>query len=252
MADFEVKLGTYALGTETALDTIKVLTSRRISQFPIIRDDNTIIPKGQQKPLSINFTGTVTGSDWTSLRTAIGDLRNAIQTDKRDLTLDDERYAHIVSKNFDYSFITTDFANFNIKFTAELPYWLASVAESDIRGPVSGSTYIITNDGDVRVPLKIGVTASTSGAADDLQVENKTSGSLCKFRGTLTSTEYLIIDTGYVNNNKPQFVVELEGVSAMSAFEGDFIWLESGDNEIEFTGAEDSTVSLFWRKGFMS
>jgi len=36
----------------------------------------------------------------------------------------------------------------------------------------------------------------------------------------------------------------------MSAFEGDFMWLETGDNELEFTGAVGSTVKLFYREGF--
>ena len=252
MANFSVTLGTYALGTETAVKTIKVLASRRLAQFPIIRDDTTIIPKGQQKPLTINLKGSVVGSDYTSLRTALKDLRNAVESDKRNLTLDDERFINVISRGFDYSFVTTDFANYNIKFMAELPYWLASVAESDTRGPVSGSTYVITNDGDVRIPLKVGITASTNGITDDIQVENITSGLLCKFRGTLTATEYLTIDTGYDNNNKPDFAVKLEGVSAMSAFEGDFMWLETGDNHIEFTGAAATTVSLYWREGFVS
>lgn len=252
MANFQILIGTYNIGSEAAVNAIDVITQKRIAQYPIIRDNLTVIPEGKNKPLSIDIRGTVKGTDYTSLRTAIKELRQALEAGRQSFYLDDERYARILNSNFDYAYVTQDYCNYNARFVCELPYWLADAASSDVRGPTSGATYPITSNGDIRIPLKVILTAPVGGISDNIIFENKTSGLLFKFRGALAATEQLVIDAGYDDYNRPNYKVELEGVSAMSAFEGDFMYLEDGINNLEFTGEAATTVSLYWRDGFVS
>lgn len=254
MATWGVTLGTYDIGTEAAISAVKIISQRRLIQSPVLRSDMTIIPEGKQKPLKINLKGTVAGSDYTSTRTALAELRGAVESTVQNFTIDDDRYARVVSQGFDYAFVTTDFANYNAKFLAELPYFLASTAMSDIQAtPTSGVTYPIGGAGDVPVPLKIVIDANEVGTiADAIQFENITEGTLLKYRGTLTQTQQLIIDLGYDNNNKPKYTVTLDGVNAMSAFEGDFLQVMEGTNWLELTGSVALTVSVYWRDGYYS
>lgn len=253
MSTFGVKLGTYAIGTQDAINAIKIIASRRISQLPIIRQDYTSIPVGKMQPLRIDFQGTVVGSDYTSLRSEIMLLRRATESSRQSLYLDDERYVRVVSSSFDYSFLTTDFCNYNVRFVCEVPYFLAETVSSYVY-PVaaSGITFPVTNDGDVRVPLKVSMYSAVAGIDDDFQFENVTSGLLCKYRGVIADAETLVIDAGYDQHNVPTYKVELEGAAKMGSFEGDFIWIATGDNYLGFTGAVDGTVTVYWREGFLA
>ena len=137
---------------------------------------------------------------------------------------------------------------------------LAATAESyidgvtgDTAGISSGTTFNVSNDGDVQIPCKIVITGAGAATIDnDVQFENTTLGTLCKFTGVLQITSTLIIDSGYDQNNVPTFTVTLDGVNAMSTFEGDFMELATGSNALEYTGASNGSVDVYYREGFYS
>jgi hypothetical protein len=213
----------------------------------------TVIPEGNMQPIKIDITGTIAGSGYTALRTALADLRRALETGKESFYIDNERYCRVLSKSFDYGFITSDFANYNISFIGELPYFLAGTASSDIRGiAASAATYAINNAGDINVPVKLTIKAPAGGipAGTNIVFENKTTGLYMAFTGALSATQTLVVDCGYDNNNVPTFLVQVEGVDAMSAFQGDFISAQPGTNYMGFTGTVNGTVSLYWRGGY--
>lgn len=251
MATWGVKIGTYNIGTEAAIEAIKVIKSRRVSQYPVIRQDLTLIPEGCAQPMQIELRGTIAGSDYTSLRTELEQINNALAGGRQPFYIDNERYVNVLDTTFDYSFITQDFCNYSVRFIGQLPYFLAAVASSNVSTPTSGSSYAITNVGNVRVPLKIVIRPVASGTvSDNIQIENHTLSQLFKYRGVVSATEDVAVDTGYDNENIPSYSVDHEGVTAMSAFEGDFLWLNDGVNYIEFTGIANVTVSLYWREGY--
>jgi len=260
MASFQVLLGTYAIGTEAAISAIRIARSRRISQHPIIRNDMTMIGEGKLRPLKIDLKGTIVGTDYTSLRTELFDLIGALESTTQNFYIDDERYCRVISRNFDYSFIKQDFCNYNLSFFGELPYFLAATANSfidgitgDTAGISSGTTFNVSNLGDIKIPCKIVITGAGAATIDnDIQFENTTLGTLFKFTGVLQITSTLIIDLGYDYHNVPNYVVTLDGVDAMSAFEGDFMELATGSNALEYTGANTGTVAVYYRKGYYS
>ncbi len=257
MATFGIKFGTYTVGTNVFIEALKVASGRRIDQFPIVRSDMTVIPEGKATPIQIDISGTLYGSDYTSLRTAIQTLKNAVTGVKKSFYIDGERYIRVVSKTVDYAFITKDFANFNASLIGEMPYFLADVASTDIRLPVSAATYQINNTSDVNVPLKVSIQAPAAGVAlgTTITFENKTLGLLWQFLGALGATSTLVVDSGYDDYNRPTFKVEVDGVSAMSAFQGDFMALDPGTNMLALTmsaGAVVSTTTLYFRQGFVS
>jgi len=260
MASFEVKIGTYAIGTEAAISAIKVIRSRRISQYPIIRNDMTMIGEGKMNPLKINLSGTIAGTDYTSLRTELLDVIGAIESTTQNFYIDDERYCPVVSNKFDYAFIKQDFCNYNLTLLGGLPYFLASAASSyvegvtgDTLGITSGTTFNVSNLGDIRIPCKIIITgAGAATIANNIQFENTTLGTLFKFTGTLQITSSLVIDMGYDFNNVPTYTVTLDGVDAMANFEGDFMELATGSNALEYTGGQTGTIDVYHRKGYYS
>lgn len=254
MATWGVKIGTYDIAGTAPISGVKIVNSRRLQQFPIIRNEVTLIPEGKPTPIQINITGTIAGGNYSAMRDELSALRGAVESTTQNFYLDDDRYVRVVSKSLDYSFVTTDFCNYNARFLGELPYWLAATAESNVNAtPTSGVTYPINNGGDVPIALKIVIDANEVGTiADNIQFENATDGSLLKFRGTLTETQQLVIDMGYDNHNVIKYKVELDGVNAMSAFEGDFMRALAGTNYLELTGSVACTVTVHWREGFYS
>lgn len=254
MTTFGTKIGTYSFGTSAFTDALKIVSGRRIEQFPIVRSDLNIIPESKATPIRIDISGTVFGSDYTSLRTAVRDIKRAVDGTKKSFYIDDDRYIRVISKSFDYSIIRQDYANFAASFLGEMPYFLAVYASSYISLPATTITYPIGNNGDVQIPFKIVILAPDGGipAGTTVQFENKTNNLLLTYTGALTATQSLVIDSGYDDYNRPTFKVELDGVSAMSAFEGDFMAIEPGTNWLSITGLSVATVSLYWRHGFLS
>jgi len=254
MSTFGIKVGTYAFGTNSFVDALKIASGRRMEQYPIIRTDMTIIPENKAQPIKIDISGTVTGSDYTSLRTAIKQLKQAVDGATKDFYIDDERFIRVISRSFDYAYMTQDFANYNVGLLGEMPYLLAGTVSSYVSLPTTAVTYPVGNGGDVKVPLKISILAPNGGIpiGTTIQFENVTTGLICQFIGALTATQTLVIDCGYDDYNRPTFKVEVNGVSAMSAFEGDFISVLQGTNWLKFTGCSVATVSLYWRRGYVS
>lgn len=254
MATFGVKIGTYSFGTDGFIASLKIASGRRSEQYSVIRKDMTIIPENKSQPVKLDFSGTVNGSDYGSLREAIKKLKLAVDGTKKDFYIDNERFIRVISKTFDHSYVNQNFANFHVGLLGEMPYLLAGTVSSYVSLPTTEVTYPIGNDGDVEVPLKISILAPDGGIpiGTTIQFENRTTGGLCKFTGALTATQTLVIDCGYDDYNRPTFKVEVDGVSAMSAFEGDFISVLDGTNWMCFTGCSVATVSLYWRRGYIS
>lgn len=260
MASWAIKIGTYALGTQAAVAALKIMRSRRVSQFPIIRSDMTMIGEGKQNALRINLQGTLAGTDYTSTRTELMNIIGALESTTQSFYIDDERYCRVVSKNFDYAFVTQDFCNYNLSLLGELPYFLSGAASSYIEGVTagtdavtSGTAFNVSNLGDIKIPCKLVITGAGAATIDNnIQFENTTLGTLCKFTGVLQITSTLVIDMGYDYHNVPTYTVTLDGVDAMGNFEGDFMELATGSNALEYTGAATGSVSIYHRKGYYS
>ena len=67
---------------------------------------------------------------------------------------------------------------------------------------------------------------------------------LCKYTGTANSSDVVEIDNRY---DTADFEVLVTGVDAHANFEGDFLILEPGINEFEYTGPTGATVAIYWR-----
>lgn len=83
--------------------------------------------------------------------------------------------------------------------------------------------------------------------ADDIQLENETTGELFKYRGTLLSGDDLVVNNRV---DDPDLAVENDGDDDIANFEGDFVTLNPGNNTIKFTGAANAQVALEYRKAW--
>jgi len=122
------------------------------------------------------------------------------------------------------------------------PLWLGTET-SDSRTPSTGVGYTLNNSGNANARVKIVITAPGGDITDDMQIENTTVGLLCKYRGTVTATKDLEIDNRYDTDD---FEVKNDGTLDMANFEGDFIYLQPGNNTIELTGTMGVTV-ITWK-----
>lgn len=216
--------------------------------YKIPRIDGSIASEGKRGALLIPIQGDIAGSDYDNLRTNIDTLKAGLHNGLQKLTLDDDRYVMAQLKSFNIDrIIMRTLAKWKAQFVAHYPFWLAESASSSDTTPSTGVGYNVTNSGNAPTRVKIVATAGGSEIDDDLQIENITRGDLLKYRGVLAATKILEIDNRYDTDD---FEVLNDGSDDHVNFEGDFLILNPGVNEIEVTCANMPNVVLSWRNAW--
>jgi hypothetical protein len=100
-----------------------------------------------------------------------------------------------------------------------------------VQNAVKGTTLLfdIFSGGNVFAEPKLSFCATGGIINDDLQLSNLTNSQVLKFRGTIPNGATVIVDTETLE-------VKINGVDALSYFEGDFINLLAGTNSFQFVG----------------
>jgi len=223
-----------------AIGKIQVKESKPVKVHKIPKSNGSIAETAKRESLMISVTGDIAGSNYDDLRTNLDALKAGLQNGLQKFTLDDDRYIMGQLKTFTVEFLTLrTLAQWKATFIAHYPYWLSESLNSDSRTPSTGVSYEITNAGNAPTRAKIVITAPGGGISDDVQIENLTTGELCKYRGDVAAAEDLEVDNRVDTDD---FEVLNDGDSDMPNFEGDFITLNPGVNDIELTGTMGVTV----------
>lgn len=248
--EVEIKLGTFTLDSSAgvAVAGIEYDIQKSIVESALVKFPGSVIPIGKRKSLTIRVSGSVSGSNYDALRTALDNLKNAFDdTAEKKFTTDDDRQVNVQYKSFGYSFkAIRTFANFKAELVASWPYHVSQTLQSDTRTPTSGVGYALSNAGNANAKCKITITAPGGGVpANDIIFENTTLGLLCQYRGALGASGVLIINNDV---DGAGLVVTEDGVSALADFEGDFMEMASGSNTFKLTSSTGSiSVKVEWR-----
>jgi len=246
MANIQLKFNTLELDdtNNITISRIGVKDSKPVKTNDIPLIDGAIAEEANLSYKTITIEGDIAGTSHDNLRTNLDTLRAGLQG-LHKFTTDDERYIMAQFKDFNYSYEhLSRFAKWSASFIAHFPFWLSETLYTDERVPTSGVSYIINNAGNAPARVKIEVTAPGGGIADNCQIENQTVDKIFQYRGTISDYETLEVDNRVVTDD---FKVLDNGVSDFPNFEGDFIYLQPGNNTLIFTGTANAIVKLSWR-----
>lgn len=245
--EIQLKIGTFQLdsGQTYAISSIDFSETKTVTTHTIPKTDGAIAEEGRRGALTINLQGTIGASNYDALRTAIDELKVAFHGGIQKFTLDDDRYIMAQLKSFKKNFITLrTVCEFNAQFVAHYPFWLSETEYEDDRTPTSGLGYVVLTAGNAPSRCKITITASSSGLNDALRIDNNTNGTYFEYHGNVLALDVFVVDNRYSTDD---FIVTNDGVDAIADYEGDFLVLEAGYNDIEFTGTQGATVKVTYR-----
>jgi phage-related protein len=243
------KAVTFNTTYNAVIDKIDIKETKSVKVTTIPKTDGSIAETARRSALKINLSGSIVGGDYDALRDNIDGFKATLQDGLQKFTIDDDRYIYAQLNDFSYSYKTLrTFANWSASFIAHYPYWQAELASSDIRTPVSATTYMISNPGNAPARVKVLLTSGATSIVDDIKIENITNGQAFQYRGTLAgTTKVLEIDNRYDTDD---FQVLNDSADDIVNFEGDFLEVAAGTNYIKFTGAVGKTVpevALYFR-----
>jgi len=212
------------------VETWKPSQRIRMANFIAPRKDGTIIPSTRFGEKTLALSGKVYGTTFTIARTNLDNLIRAIGQGEKDLYLYDDRLVRVFLQSEDHDYIAAlRVMKFNLKFICQEPFnFYLQKARTSQAISSSPTSFTITNGGNVRIKPILYFVAG-GAAIDDLTLENLTTGQIFSF-----TNDVLAGDTLEVNSEN--LLVENDGVDSLSAFSGDFIYLEPGDNLLKFTG----------------
>jgi phage-related protein len=208
--------------------------------------DGSVAETAKDKDCIITIRGQVRGDNYGRTLDKLDTLRDAMRAGKQKFTLDDKRYIYAQLKSFqhDYS-VLQRLIDFKAQLVANYPFWRSETLNVDRRTPTSGTAFNVYNNGNASARVKIKLVAPAGGISDDIQFDNDTNSQQFKFRGDVAATEELIMDNRVDSDD--DFVVTNDGDDAHQYFEGDFLTLDPGKNEIKYTGTASAVITLYWR-----
>jgi len=130
-------------------------------------------------------------------------------------------------------------ADFEARFVAEEPYEIADALSNKVEVITTDpQTFTATTGGTAPTLPVVRVEATASALVDALKLTNQTHGSFFAYHGTLAAGKTLVVDCA-------QQIAEVDGVSVLADFEGDFWPLVKGANSLKFDG-DPCTVTVEW------
>ena len=230
---------------------LKILDKRRVAKRTIIRSDNNIVPLNNMQPTKVQISGTIAGSDYVSYRRAVQRFKRVLRCGNNLITMDDPdtRYMEGIHSAFNLTQQTQDMGKYKATFDVRYPYPYARIPSYFATAPASASTFYVTNNGDIEVPLRLIVTGAASGTIDDdILIENATMGQKASLTGVLQQTAELSIDKGYFDYNT--YSVMVGTADSFGSYDGDLFTLGRGTNFFVFTGGAVGTMEFYWREAF--
>jgi hypothetical protein len=250
--EIQLKFGGLALdgSNSVVIGAIEVKESKAVKTTPIPKTDGSIAETAKRSAITISMSGDVMGSTYDGLRANIDGFKAILQNGLQKFIMDDDRYVYAQLKDFSYSYKTMmSLARWSASFVSHYPFWLAEVASSYVISPVdTGTTYEVSSAGNAPARTKFLITAGNDSIVDDIKIQNDTNGQIWRYRGTVLGTEEVLeVDNRYDTDD---FQVLNDAVDDIVNFEGDFMEVAAGTNEIIYTGITAGTVgamTIYWR-----
>lgn len=243
--EIQLKFGSLSFSGDITIGKISIREGKNVKTYNIPKTDGSIAETARRNKLVIEIEGDIIGTNYDNLRSNLDSLRGYFQDGLQKFTTDDDRYVIGQLDSFDYEFVTLRTSiKYRASFIVHYPFWISETESTDTRTPTSGTGYTITNSGNAPCRVKIEVTAPAGGIADACKLENVTRSEAFQYRGTIAAATVLEVDNRYDTDD---FEVKNAGVGDFANYEGDFIWLDPGDNEIKYTGTAGASVKLYWR-----
>jgi phage-related protein len=248
--EIDLDLGTFDLDVvnDIAIEDINFAIKKAVSVADLPKTDGAVIPIGKRREITAKVKGTIIGTNYDDLRSNIDALKAALEdTGEQKLTTDDDRYLMVQYRGFSWSYATLrTFASFSFDLVASDPFWLSETETTNSATPTSGVGYTVANGGNATARCKITINANTS-LADNIKLENSTTGELFYFRGTVANGDDLIVNNRY---GQAYITVTNDGVDSIGDFEGDVITLAPGNNTIIYTGGS-ADVEIKYRDTYL-
>ena len=224
---------------------ISIKGKKNVKPISIAKSDSSTIEEGKITSQTIDVTGDIAGTSYANLLVNIDTLKAGLMNGKQKFEIDTDRYINAIMNSFSYKYKKLNvFAEWKASFIANYPYWLADSASTDSRTPTSGVGYNVTNSGNAPARLKIRATAPAGGISDNLAVANSTTGEGFAYRGDITAAQVLEVNNRF---DTDEFEVLNNAVDDHVNYEGDFLTLAAGVNEIVVTGEANTAIILDWR-----
>ncbi|GEM_PF-2264036 len=241
MADeIDINIGTFDLDSANniAVEDINVSVAKSIQEFDLPKFHGSVIPIGKRKTLSVRIRGTITGSNYDSLRSKLDGLKAAFESSsEQNLALDDDRILKVQYRNFAYSYKTLrTFADFSVDLVASDPFWYAAATTTNDQNPAtSGLAYVVNNPGNAKARVQITGSNSAGSITDNFKIENKTTGEILQYRGTVLTAKKLII------NNRLDITKQKFGGSSLY-LDGNVSYITTPNHADWAFGAGDFTI----------
>jgi hypothetical protein len=246
-ATIQLKFGTLSFDSTNniAISGISEKSAKPVQTTNIPVTDGAITETARIGPKTINIQGDIAGSSYDDLRTNIDSLHaGLLGQGLAKLTKDNERYIYCQLKDFSYAYDhLTRRATWSASFTAHFPFWLAETATTDAESPLSAVGWKVYNAGNAPTRVKFTLTAGIV-MNDACKIENTTTGQSSQYRGAISADDTIEIDNRFDTDDFECLAMSADDIVN---FEGDFIDLAAGSNDIIFTGAESTDIIMYWR-----
>jgi len=249
MANISIKFAGLTFSNNIVIASIAEKERLPVRIHSIPKTDGSVAEEANREKIQLAIKGSVNGANYDATRSDMDTLKAAFYSGIQKLTKDDERYimAQLASFSWDNAILRT-LRKFNATFEAHYPFWLSetlyTVEKTEGVDMTSGASYVVNNAGNAPARLKVEITAPGGGISDNLQMENLTRGGLFKYRGDIAASKKLEVDNRFDTDD---FEVLNDGSDDHTNFEGDFLMLDPGDNDIEYTGEAGAVVKLSYR-----
>ena len=248
--EIDLNIGTFDLDSTNgvSIEDIAVQVSKTVQEYALPKYHGSIIPIGKRKSMSIRLRGSVTSTNYDALRTLLDSLKNAFDdTAEKKFTIDDDRQVFVQYKTFSHSWkALRTFANFSVELVASNPYWLSQTLNSDSAIRTTGVAFQVTNAGNAPARAKVTITAGAGGiVANDIRLENETTAEVFQYNAAIAAAGVLVVNNKVDTND---LLVTVNGVNTYPDFEGDFITLNPGVNNLVLDSiAVAATTKIEWR-----
>ena len=219
--------------------------------FNVPRRAGSIMPNMQPQSKTIEVSGSVVGVDAATARTNLDTLLKMVNSNRRkpngdremrDLYLFEDRLikVHMNSNNLDHKAALT-FRDVRLRFTSPNPYeqYINKTRHSETISASPTTFTISTVNGNAPTSPIITVTNNGSNISS-LQIENRTTGQLWAYAGSIVTGQDLVIDTELltIKNNAVSDVANFTGDADMQLF--------PENNEIYVLGLVAGVVKFDW------
>ncbi len=215
----------------------------------------------------VSFKGTIHGRDYNAsnpfdgLHTRINQYCAKSTLYNKQLRIHNDRYLKAYPLGFAYepregsAFAVADFS---WDFVCLDPFFYADVAASqvialtaadtiaDITNNFYSETAVVNNSGSLFVYPKVTVVCNhASSKRFRIQFDNLTTGKSWTYEFDYVggTTRTVIVDAG-------NFVITNDGTDDFTNWQGTFVWLDAGNNNIRVLGSIDATYTIEWLPRF--